>query len=202
MPPGSVPPASFTAVPSGGGTPIVFTRDDEVVPEMTAGSATLKSALDEAETPEEEQVAKEFEKLIGVVWPPSGLQGFGYLSTPSQEVKDQAVEWSVDADFGLPTAADGAPFPGPFAAAVASGFRVVSNEQSATRPVHCVRFESTTSLKESEAICLGGVPPVQVGTSDLKIAAPAKPAQAFVGGSAQVTFPLKFAGSQVGASWR
>ncbi len=195
VPPGSVPPASFTGTPIGGGAPIVFTRNEEVAPEITASSVTLQKAFEEAETPEEKELAEEFKKVIGGgVWPPSGLQGVGYLSTPVQEVKGQAVEWSVDADFGLPAPA-GAPFPGPFATAVAEGFREVSNEQPATRPIHCVRVESVTPINESEAICLGGLPQVQAGTSDLQIAAPAKPATAFVGGSGQVAFPFTFAGT-------
>ena len=180
-------------MPIGGGSPLVFTRNDEVAAEMSASSVTLQKALEEAETPEEKEEAEAIKQLVGNVWPPSGLQGVGYLSTPSQEVEGQAVEWSVDADFGLPTPADGGPFPGPFATAIAEGFRIVSNEQQANRPVHFVRFEGTTSLQESESICLGGAPQVQAGTSDLKIAAPAKPVKAFVGGSAQVVFPLKFA---------
>ncbi len=195
VPPGSVPPASFTAVPIGGGAPLVFTRNDEIPPEMAAASVTLQKTLKEAESPEEKKLAEEIEKMFGAIWPPSGLQGIGYLSSPSQEVKGQATEWSVDADFGLPTAADGGPFPGPFATAIAEGFRVVSSEQPATRPVHCVRFEGTTSIQESEAVCFGGAPQVQAGTSDLRIAAPTKPAKAFVGGSTQLAFPLKFAGT-------
>jgi hypothetical protein len=195
VPPGSAPPASFTAVPIGAGAPLVFTRNDEVAAEMSASSVTLQKALEEAETPEEKAEAEAIKKLVGNVWPPSGLQGVGYLSTTSQEVKGQAVEWSVDADFGIPTPADGSPFPGPFATAIAEGFRIVAAGQSAARPVHCVRFEGTTSVQESESICLGGAPQVQAGTSDLKVSAPAKPAQAFVGGSGEVSFPLKFAGT-------
>ena len=47
---------------------------------------------------------------------------------------------------------------------------------------------------ESESFCGGGVQQTQLVPSDLRIAAPAKPAQAFVGGSGTVSFPLKFAG--------
>ena len=52
-----------------------------------------------------------------------------------------------------------------------------------------------SNAQEGEAFCIGSIQQAQIGTADLRIAAPAKPAQAFVGGSAQVAFPLKFAGS-------
>ncbi|HEY7255467.1 MAG TPA: hypothetical protein VH476_02190 [Solirubrobacterales bacterium] len=193
VPPGSVPPASFTAVPVGGGTPIAFTRDDEVVPEMTAAAAAIQKFLGEAETPEEIKEAEELRPFLGGPWPPSGLQGVGYISAPVQELEGVAAEWSVDADFGLPTPADGGPFAGPFATSVAIGFREVTATEPASRPLHCARFEALP--QEGEAFCSGSLQQAQIGTADLRIAAPAKPAQAFVGGSAQLAFPLKFGGA-------
>ncbi len=58
-PPGSVPPASFTAAPIGGGTPIVFTRNEEVAPEIAASSVVLQKTLSEATSPEEKEEAEE-----------------------------------------------------------------------------------------------------------------------------------------------
>ena len=115
VPPGSVPPASFTAMPIGGGAPIVFTRNEEVAPEIAASSGSLQKIIGEfkPETRKKTKKSKHSNRLFGGPWPPSGLQGFGYLSAPVQEVKGETAEWSVDADFGLPTAADGGPFPGP-----------------------------------------------------------------------------------------
>lgn len=195
VPPGSVPPATFTAVPIKGGAPIVFTRNEEVAAELTASSAAQQKVIGEAKTPEEAEEAKEFNALIGGLWPPSGLQGVGYLSAPVAEAKGDDGEWSVEADFGLPIAADGSPFGGPFATGIAMGFREVSAGQPASRPVRCLKIEAGPEPQESEAFCGGSVQQSQLGTSDLRIAGPAKLAQAFVGGSAKLAFPLQFAGS-------
>lgn len=194
VPPGSTPPGSFTAVPVGGGAPIALTRNDEVASEIAAASPALQKLLVELEPePEEAEVLKE---LLGGAWPPSGLQGVGYLSAPVLEAEGASGEWSVDADFGLPTAADGGPFPGPFSTAIAYGVRQVSASQPETRPVRCFRIESVSvEPQEGEAFCTGAIQQAQVGTSDLRIAAPAKPAKAFVGGSGKLSFQLKFAGT-------
>jgi hypothetical protein len=193
VPSGSAPPATLTAVPVKGGAPIVFTRNDEVATEMAAASAALQKFLSGPKTPKEAEEIAQLKQLFGDLWPPSGLQGVGYLSAPVEEVKGANAEWSLDADFGLPTAADGAPFSGPFGTAIAQGFRVVSGSQPATRPVRCIRVEAGAESNESEAFCGGSVQQAQLGSADLRIAAPAKPAQAFVGGSAELAFPLKFA---------
>ena len=87
-PPGSVPPASFTATPIGSGTPIVFTRNEEVAPEIAASSVVLQKTISEATNPEEKEEAEELKPMIGEAWPPAGTQGFGYLSTPVQEVEN------------------------------------------------------------------------------------------------------------------
>lgn len=193
VPPGSTPPATFTAVPIGGGIPIVFTRNEEVAPELAASSAAQQKLLSEAKTPKEAEEAEDFKQLFGGLWPPTGLQGVGYLSAPVQEVKGLSVEWSVDADFGLPVAADGSPFAGPFATGIALGIREVSAAEPATRPVRCLKIAPGLEPLDSEAFCGGSVQQGQLGTADLRIAGPAKQAQAFVGGSAELAFPLKFA---------
>ncbi|HET9197278.1 MAG TPA: hypothetical protein VFN92_03375 [Solirubrobacterales bacterium] len=180
VPPGSAAPQTVTAVPVGGGSPLVFTRNEEVTTELTAASANLdKLAKEEGE---------EFE--FTQAWPPAGLQGVGYLSAPYREQEGVAVEWSVDADFGLPVPADGGAFGGPFATGLGFGMRAVDPEQSASRPVHCFRFDSPP--QDNEAICFGTTQRTQIGTSDLKVGAPAK-ASAFQGGQAKISYPLNFA---------
>lgn len=179
--PGSIPPATLTAVPVGGGAPLTFTRNDEVSTEMAASSGNL------------EKLAKELEEenLEGTkAWPPAGLQGVGYISAPFQETEGVTQEWTVAADFGLPVPADGAPFSGPFGTALAVGQRLVSPSQSASRPVRCFRFEGPPD--ESESFCAGTSGQGQIGTSDLKIGVPAT-GSAFLGGKAKLTFPFNFA---------
>jgi len=186
VPVGSVPPQTVTATPVSGGAPIVFTLNEEVAKEMAAASPSIQKVLDE-------EGAKPAERqLIGGPWPPSGLQGVGYLSAPVQETKGPTLEWTVDADFGLPVSPDGAPFAGPFAAGIALGFRGVNAEFPANRPVRCAKSEGEF-MADDIAICLGTNQQSQVGTSDLRIAGPSKPIQVFVGGSAPVKFKLNYA---------
>jgi hypothetical protein len=183
-PPGSVPPATVTAVPLKGGSPITFTRNEEVTTEMTAASGRIQQFLAEEGAP------PEVTAVAGGQWPPSGLQGYGYLSDPVLETEGTEREWSVDADFGLPTASDGGPFSGPFATGLAFGFRIISPSQSASRPVRCWRVEAEP--QENEAFCGGTVLQGQIGTSDLRIAPP-KTTSVFVGGRVPVKFGLNFA---------
>jgi hypothetical protein len=184
VPPGSTPPATVTATPIGAGSPLVFTRNDEVATEIAAASSNLQKLAE-----------KEGEggKPGTQAWPPAGLQGVGYLSSPLLEQEGVLREWNFDADFGLPVAADGSPFSGPFATALAYGSREITPTQSSSRPVHCWRFEG--SPEESDSFCVGIVEQGQVGTSDLRIAAPAKATQVFVGGTVPVKFEPKFASS-------
>lgn len=179
-PPGATPPATITAVPIGGGSPLVFTRNDEVTTELTAASANMEKLAKESEIP-----------IPGAqAWPPAGLQGFGYLSAPYQEKEGVAVEWNLDAEFGLPVPVGGGAFGGPFATGLASGTRAVNPAQPGSRPVHCWRIESEP--QESEAFCVGTAQQGQIGTSDLKIAAP-KQTSVFLGGKAKLSFPFNFA---------
>lgn len=195
VPPGSTPPQTITATPvSGGGAPIVFTLNEEVAKEMAAASPSTQKFL------EEEGAPPEAKQLIGGPWPPSGLQGVGYLSDPVQETEGPTIEWSVDADFGIPVAADGSPFAGPFATGVALGIRPVNAERPANRPVHCGRAEAGPPQPDA-AICGGTNQQSQVGTSDLRIAAPSKPTQVFVGGKAPVKFKLNYASTTTTTSF-
>ena len=186
VPPGSVLPQTFTAVPTGGGSPIVFTRNDEVAPQIASSSSAI------------EKLAKEEGAPPGVpgtqAWPPAGLEGVGYLSNPQHENEGELNEWNVDFDAALPTPAAGAPYPGPFATALAYGARQVNAENPASRPVRCANIEKETMPDTSLAICPGVGLQGQVGTSDLKIAAPAK-TSGFVGGTSKIKFPLQFASS-------
>lgn len=183
VPPGSTPPATITAAPVAGGSPLVFTRNDEVATEIAAASASLhKLAEEEGEGGE----------LGAQAWPPAGLQGVGYLSNAQLEQEGVLIEWNADADFGLPAAADGSPFSGPFATGLTLGIREVSPAQPASRPARCVRFEAGVEPQDGDAICIGTVLQGQTGTSDLTIGAPAK-TPVFLGGKAKVSFPFNFA---------
>jgi hypothetical protein len=178
VPKGASAPASFTAQPINPGTqPISFTRNDQVASEIAAASAKLA----EAELPPEAGEIKP--------WPPAGLEGIGYLSTVVEEEEGSLHEWGVDAEFGLPVPSDGSPFTGPFATAFAEGAREVTPAHPASSPVHCFRFEGPT--EEGEAICSPTLEEAQVGTSDLKIAAPTT-APVYVGGKATLAFGLNF----------
>ncbi|HVO54070.1 MAG TPA: hypothetical protein VMT37_06620 [Solirubrobacterales bacterium] len=193
VPTGSTAPASITALSVKGSTPLVFTRSDEATSEIAAAATAWQKVYTEG-TQKEKEEAEAAKPLIGGPWPPSGMQGFGYISTPYLEAKGANLEWSLDADFGLPTEASGTPFTGPFAAAMAAGSREVTETMPASRPVHCAIYEKGAGAAPADdAICSGTEQQAQVDTSDLTIAAPKKPAQAFVGGSGEVDFPLSFA---------
>jgi len=179
VPKGAPAPATVTAQPTKAGAgPIVFSRNDQVAAEFAAVSAKLAVELSEEE------------KAGFRPWPPPGLEGIGYLSAPVQDQKGLNEEWAVDADFGLPAAADGSPFTGPFATGIAMGIREVSPAHPADAPVHCLQSEG--SLEEGEAICSPTLEEGQAGTSDLRLGAPAA-APVFIGGKETLPFSLNFA---------
>ena len=193
VPPGSTPPQTLTATPVGGGSSIVFTRNDEVGKEFESASPSLQAFLSqEGETPEEKEEIEEARQILGGPFPPSGLQGVGYLSEVVQETEGATIEWSIDGDFGLPLPADGSAYAGPFATGVAFGIRGIAPDAQANRPVHCARFDGSAQPEDS-ALCGGTNQQKQVGTSDLRIAAPAKSTGVFVGGKVPVSFGLSFA---------
>lgn len=186
VPPGATPPATLTAVPAGGGSPLVFTRNEEVTTELTAASANLHKLAEE----EGEGGAP-----AARVWPPAGLQGVGYLSDTRVEQEGVKAEWSIDADFGLPVPADGSPFAGPFATGIAYGVRFVEPGQPASRPVRCFRFDKGVEempTTEGQALCLGTLEEKQVGTSAMTLTAP-KQGSVFLGGKASLVFNANFA---------
>lgn len=169
VPKGSSAPATITGTPLKGGAPIVFTRNNQAA--QSIAEATAAS---------------------GEPWPPAGSDGIGYLSSPVAEEEGVVREWSFDPDFGLPAAADGGSFGGPFAVTIAYGLRGVGGEfGAADRPVDCVT--SAEDITAESAIC-DTVESKQTGVSDLKIGA-APQASAFLGGKATLSFPLDFAGT-------
>jgi hypothetical protein len=170
VPKGSSAPATITAAATDGGPPIVFTRNDQAAQSIASASGST-----------------------GEPWPPAGSDGIGYLSAPYAEQEGVTREWLVDADFGLPAAADGGSFGGPFAAAIAYGIRATGKGLSPARPVRCYNPETEPELEEDHAVCLSAENG-SVGISDLKIGAPAT-TKVYVGGKAQLTYGLDFAGT-------
>lgn len=149
VPAGSTPPAGFTAVPLKGGSPITFTRSDEVGAEMAAAAASLQKLFEGAGTPKEKEEAEKLKTVLGSAWPPSGMQGIGYISAPVTETEGANLEWSVDTEFSLPAGSGGAPFTGPFGTAIAYGFREVTEELPASRPVRCIKFEGSVTPEKA-----------------------------------------------------
>jgi hypothetical protein len=173
VPKGSSAPATITATPLTGGPPIVFTRNDQAAQELSAATAALVAQGEVDET-----------------WPPPGTDGIAYLSAPINEEKGAVREWSFDADFGLPAAADGGSFGGPFVTSIVYGYRQVGGKSgSPDRPVDCIT--SPEDVTEGSAFCVPAEK-AQIGISDLKIT-PAPQGTAFLGGKGTLSFPLDFA---------
>jgi hypothetical protein len=171
VPKGSTAPATITATPLAGGPPIVFTRNDQAAQAVAEASAAFVAEGAEA-------------------WPPPGSEGIGYLSAPYEEEEKVVREWSFDADFGLPAAADGGSFGGPFATAIIYGYRGVGGEAgSPDRPVDCITGPEDAT--DESALCQPAEK-AQIGTSDLKIVPPPR-SSAFLGGKVRVAFPFDFA---------
>jgi hypothetical protein len=167
VPKGAVAPGTITAAPLKGGPPIVFTRSDQAAQALVAGTPSS-----------------------GEPWPPAGTEGIGYLSAPFSEEKGPVREWSFDADFGLPAVAGGSPFGGPFVTLIAYGIRGAGGEAgSPDRPVDCAT--SPEDVTEESAFC-ETVEGATLGTSDLKLAAPAQ-GSVYLGGQAPLAFMANFA---------
>jgi hypothetical protein len=171
VPKGTAAPATITAAPVNGGAPIVYSRNDQVAQAFVEGA-----------------------QAEGAEWPPAGSEVVGYLSAVFSEEEGQTREWAVDADFGLPGSAGSTPYTGPFGVTIGTGVRQVSESAPADRPVKCFQFTGGEPPEESETICQlneeGKVK--EIGTSDLRIAAPAQ-SSVYVGGKTTVSFPLDFA---------
>ncbi|HWO82307.1 MAG TPA: hypothetical protein VNM38_00775 [Solirubrobacterales bacterium] len=168
VPPGWSPPATITAQPVDGGQPIVYSRNDEVAKEI---------AEEPGANPDKP-------------WPPAGTEGIGYLSATFAEETGASREWTVDLDLPLPAAADGGSSSPQFKAAIATGWRGVDGTHPADRPVACIELEPGPE-PDSSAWCEVNEEG-ELGTSDLKIGAPAL-AAVFIGGKAEIAFPFDFA---------
>jgi hypothetical protein len=177
VPKGAAAPASITANPVSGGAPIAYSRNDEV------GRAY-------------EQLIRDYGASTGnpMEWPPAGTETVGYLSSVFTEEKGETREWVADADFGLPPGADGGTYGGPFTLEMATGWRAVNASAPSNRPVECYSpFSGEPADEEKDTFCLPNEEePKSLGTSDLKIGAPAA-ASAFIGGKATIAFPIDFA---------
>jgi hypothetical protein len=172
VPAGSIAPATITAQPKGEGQPIVYVRNDEVA---------RKIAEEEGSEPSEP-------------WPPAGTEAVGYLSAVFDEEEGQSREWTVDADFGLPSGADGGSYTGPFTSYVATGWRRVDATYTADRPIDCAENEPEPSNAPVATCELNEE--ANVGTNDLKIKAPS--ASAKPGEQAVLQFGLDFVSSAPG----
>lgn len=123
----------------------------------------------------------------GTVIVPPGTEIVGYSSGVIDDLAAQTQAWSVDVPVGLPPAADGGSYGGPFKATALAGWRPVSAELPATRPFSC---------DEPETSCVVPGPEfeVEAGVSDLKVGAP-QPAKVAPGESVTLPFRLDFASS-------
>jgi hypothetical protein len=171
VPKGATAPATVTAVPGPGASQIVFSRNAEVAAAFNATFGTT-----EGEEP----------------WPPPGSELVGYMTGVIDEVASPEVfEWTIDAEVGLPAAADGGSFGGPIEGDVGIGWRLVDGTHPADRPIECFEGESPF---EFTGVCEIPNEFVQATFSDLKIPAPA-PVKANVGATASIPFTLDFASS-------
>jgi hypothetical protein len=167
VPAGTQAPETLTVTPGPGAGPLTLTRSSEQV------AAALSSNPALAET--------------GTVIPPPGSELVGYRSGVISEPAGQSLEWTVDANLGLPPTADGGSYGGPFRLGVVPASREVNPEFPASRPFSCAVEADPTFCSTTET-------PVELGTSELKIAAPASVSVA-PGTQIKVPFTLDFASS-------
>jgi hypothetical protein len=167
VPKGSSIPATITPTPGPGAPAIVFSRNQEVAERIAEQGA-------ESEPP----------------WPPAGDEVVGYLSNVIDEHEGDDFEWSVDADFGLPTPADGKAFAEPYEAGLGEGWREVSEEKPADRPINCEEFIFAPPEPHFYGSCSFLRETFPIPVSDLKIA-PGAPVEAFAGDTVPVQFGLE-----------
>jgi hypothetical protein len=170
VPKGATAPATVTAVPGPGASPMVFNRDPEVA---AAFNAT-------------------FGGIEGEEWPPPGSELVGYMTGVIDEVASPEVfEWTIDAEIGLPSGADGGSFGGPVEGDIGIGWRLVDGTHPPDRPINCFEGEPPFVFT---GVCEIPNEFVQAGVSDLKIPT-ASPVTANVGATASIPFTLDFASS-------
>ncbi len=166
VPTGTQAPQTLTVTPGPGAGPLTLTRSTAVAPALSSNPAL-------AET--------------GTVVPPPGSEILGYASSVITEPAGQTLEWTVSANLPLPVAADGGSYGGPMRVAMLPASREVTPEWPASRPFSCPTEGDPTFCSTAETA-------VELGTSDLKIAAPASTAVA-PGTQVKVPFTLDFASS-------
>jgi len=159
VPKGSVAPATLTAVPGPGATAIKYSRNDGVA-----------------------------DAVNGEELPPN-TELVGYLSEVISEKAGDNFEWSVDAEFGLPTAADGGSFADTFKTSGVVGWRVVDGSHPPDRPIACTETEPPDIIVSG---CSSTGDFIEYGVSDLKLKPPAA-LSAFPGAKATLSFGLDFA---------
>jgi hypothetical protein len=166
VPKGSSAPATITTTSGPGAPALIFSRNQEVAERIAEEGA-------EREPP----------------WPPAGDEVVGYLSNVIDEHSGDNFEWSVDADFGLPTP-DGKAFAEPYEVGLGEGWREVSEEKPANRPINCQEFSFTPPEPHFYGSCgpLQEIFPAKI--SDLRVV-PGTPAEAFAGDNAPVRFGLE-----------
>jgi len=173
VPIGASAPPTVTAVPKPGAQPMTYFRNEQV------GAALASEAKDESGKP----------------WPPPGTQVVGYITSPIPEAEGPLQEWTVDAEFGLPPAADGGSSGAPFPVTIASGWRETGEGLPPSQPLDCTVGEKFPDTLLSQCYVNEGT---TFGVSDLKIKPPKVRANAFPGGKGTVAFGFDFASSASG----
>lgn len=166
VPAGTQAPEALTVTPGPGAGPLTLTRSAEVAPALSSNPLLAEA---------------------GTVVPPPGSEILGYASSVITEPAGQTLEWVVSANLGLPPVADGGTYGGPMRVAVLPASREVTPELPASRPFSC-------STEGDLTLCSTQETAVELGTSDLKIAAPASTSVA-PGTEVKVPFTLDFASS-------
>jgi len=162
VPSGSKGPDSFASKPTTSGPTLEFVRNQEVV--------------------------ERFAALGSPGWPPADHELVGYLSKPYEEFKDMNLEWPMTVEFTMPAPGDGGAFGGPYNAWLATGFRSITKNLSADRPIECGENENeTTQCTINEQLDL----PV----SDLRLAPTSPTVVGTPGQTVSVPFALNFGSS-------
>ncbi len=167
VPTGSTTPEFFSAAPGPGAGAMSFERNPELTARMRATEFTP-----------------------GSVGPPPGFEVFGYSSGAVAESNAQEFTWTIEPRLGLPPGAGGGSYGGPLKATVIVGWRKVTPELPASRPINC------EEAKPGETFCGAAEPngEATIGVSDLKIRPPATRA-VVPGAKVKLPFVLDFASS-------
>jgi hypothetical protein len=167
VPTGTVTPVTFNAAPGPGAVATTFARSPELTAKMNA---------------------TEFSP--GSVGPPPGFELAGYTSGPIAESVGQEFTWTIATSLALPPGPGGGSYGGPLKATMMMGWRKVSPELPASRPINC------KEEGPGAGFCGGAEPngEVTLGVSDLKVAPP-PPTSVVPGAKVTLPFVLDFASS-------